>query len=60
MYFQHNPISQDLAHTTCDLAAPLRRDFRHTRRAPGCPPASCKKRPVRSPRKHFWLFGARL
>ena len=40
MYFQHSSIPQDRVLNTCDLDAPLRRDFRHTRKASDCPPAS--------------------
>ena len=36
MYFQHNPIVQNLALKTCGLDAPPTRDFRHTQRALGC------------------------
>src|SRR5271168_901801 len=42
MYFQHNPISRDLALNTSDLDPPLRRDFRHTRKASGRAHASSK------------------
>src|SRR5271165_5927375 len=31
MYFQHSPISKDLPLNSCDLEAPLRRNFGHSK-----------------------------
>ncbi len=52
MYFQHNPIVQNLALKTCGLDAPPTRDFRHTQRALGSS-GVFQKRSARVLHKHL-------